>query len=207
MIDTIVFDLGGVLVDWNPRYLYRKLFAHHGETADAKMEYFLANICTQTWNEQHDAGQLIAKGTAELIAKHPEHEEMIKAFYGRWPEMLGGSIAGTVKILERIRDSKKYRLLALSNWSAETFPLATQRFEFLKIFETVLLSGKEKLIKPDPRFFALLESRLHVKPENALFIDDVEKNIAAAKNLGFDAIRFESPEQLERDLKARNLTF
>jgi 2-haloacid dehalogenase len=194
-IDTIVFDLGGVLVDWNPRYLYRKLIPDERE-----METFLRDVCTQEWNEKHDAGQPFAKGTSELIAQFPEKESLIRAYFDRWPEMLGGSIAGTVYILEQLRKNGAYRLLALSNWSSETFPLAVGKFPFLNYFEAVLLSGKEKLIKPDPQFFKLLSSRYNVEPERALFIDDVQKNVDAANRLGFRTIRFQNPQQLERDL-------
>jgi 2-haloacid dehalogenase len=117
--------------------------------------------------------------------------------------MLGGAIEGTVKIFDALKSSKKYKLLALSNWSAETFPIAQKRFKFLNEFDAVLLSGHEKLIKPDPRFFNLLVSRHSVIPSRAVFIDDVQKNIDGAKNLGFDAIRFENPDQLKRELKSR----
>ncbi|HVK62593.1 MAG TPA: HAD-IA family hydrolase, partial [Bdellovibrionales bacterium] len=184
------------------RYLYRKLFKD-----EALMEEFLANVCNSTWNEKHDAGQAFAKGCADLIALHPQHEAAIRAYFDRWPEMLGGAIDGTVSTLERLRESGRYKLLALSNWSNETFPFALERFSFLRTFETVLLSGKEKLIKPDPKFFALLSTRHGVAPANAVFIDDVEKNTRAAKNLGFNTVLFKEPTQLERELREMGIQF
>lgn len=197
-LTTIIFDLGGVLVDWNPRYLYRKIFSD-----ELAMETFLRDICHGGWNEKQDAGRALAEATEELVVLHPDKEVEIRAYYDRWPEMLGGAIEGTVRILEDLKKQGNYRLLALSNWSAETFPIAKERFPFLGIFETVLLSGEEKLIKPDPRFYDLLTSRLGVIPKDAVFIDDVQKNIDAAETFGLNTIWFQSPAQLEKDLRER----
>lgn len=197
-LTTIIFDLGGVLVDWNPRYLYRKIFSD-----EAKMEAFLRDVCHGAWNEKQDAGRSLLEATQELVVLHPEHETEIRAYYDRWPEMLGGAIEGTVRILEDLKKQGTHRLLALSNWSAETFPFAKERFPFLGLFETVLLSGQEKLIKPDPRFYALLSSRLGVNPAEAVFIDDVQKNIDAAQVFGLNTIRFQNPTQLEDELRGR----
>ncbi len=193
MITTFVFDLGGVLIDWNPRYLYRKLFQD-----PAKMEAFLATVTQSDWNAQLDAGYPFKKGVADLVAKFPDQAEMIAAYHTRWSEMLGGAIEGTAQILKGLKPN--YRLLALSNWSAETFPYARERFEFLNDFEAILVSGEEKLIKPDPKFYQLLETRHRVNPRESVFIDDVEKNIDAALKLGFNAIKFENPDQLRKDL-------
>lgn len=194
-VTAVVFDLGGVLVDWNPRYLFRKL------TSDAAaIEYFLSNVCTQHWNEGRDAGQTFVEGIAELTALHPQHESWIRAYFERWPEMLAGDFPGTVDILKEIRREQRQRLFALSNWSAETFPYALERFPFLQLFEKILVSGHEKLIKPDPRFFALLADRHQVDFKRAVFIDDVEKNVRAARDLGFHAIRFTDPVSLRQNL-------
>jgi 2-haloacid dehalogenase len=195
LIDTIVFDLGGVLVDWNPRYVFTELFP-----VKADMEEFLATVCNHDWNEKHDAGQPFAVGVRELSAVYPEKSALIQTYRDRWPDMLRGEIAGTVKILEELHSFKSVRLLALSNWSAETFPVARERFEFLKLFETVLVSGEEKLIKPDPKFFNLLRDRHGVDFSRTLFVDDVEKNVSAARDLGFNVHHFESPEKLRREL-------
>jgi 2-haloacid dehalogenase len=200
VITTIVFDLGGVLVDWNPRYLYRKLF-----NDPEKMETFLKTVAGPDWNSKMDAGYPFEKGVRDLVAKFPDHAEMIAVYHTRWSEMLGGEIQGSVEILKQLKG--RYRLLALSNWSAETFPYARKRFEFLKDFESILISGEEQLIKPDPKFYQLLETRHLVTAKDAVFIDDVQKNIDAAVSLGFQTIRFESPTQLRNDLTALGISF
>jgi 2-haloacid dehalogenase len=197
-INTIIFDLGGVLIDWNPRYMYRTLFG-----VESEMEDFLRTVCHHEWNEKQDAGRPFAEATEELVVAHPEKEKYIRAYFDRWPEMLGGAIEGTAAILEALHKKKEYRLLALSNWSAETFPFAQERFPFLGYFETVLLSGTEKLIKPDPRFFQLLQSRLHVDFSKSVFIDDVQKNIDGALALNLNTIHFKSPVQLTTELRDR----
>ncbi len=189
---TIIFDLGGVLIDWNPRYLFCSVFKNR----ESDMEYFLTEVCNQEWNEKQDAGRTFAEGEREVIAKFPKYKSEIETYFKRWPETLGKPIDGTVQILKQLALEKKYQLLALSNWSAETFPFAYERFEFLKIFENILVSGQEKLIKPDPRFFNLLVERFKVVPSESVFIDDVEKNILGAQRLGFNTIHFKSPEQL-----------
>lgn len=194
-IDTVVFDLGGVLVDWNPRHLYRKILNDEKE-----VEHFLAHVCNGEWNEQQDAGRPLVEATAERIEKFPQHEPLIRAFYGRWTEMMVGQIDGTVRILETLRQRGRHKIFALSNWSAETFPLARSQFGFFELFDAILLSGEEKLIKPDPRFFNLLSERHGVVPHKSVFIDDVEKNINGACALGFNAIRFTDPDSLRQSL-------
>ncbi|MBK6947877.1 MAG: HAD family phosphatase [Haliscomenobacter sp.] len=194
-INTIVFDLGGVLIDWNPTYLYRKLFDNEEE-----MTYFLREICAPSWNEQQDAGRPLDEATAWLASRHPEYEDLIRAFYGRWEEMLAGPIQETVQILEHLHQQNNYRLYALTNWSHETFPIAQTRYEFLNRFEGILVSGEEKLIKPDPRIFRLLFARFEIQPEHALFIDDNPKNIEAATQCGMHALQFHSPDQLHAGL-------
>jgi len=200
-IDTIIFDLGGVLIDWNPRYLYRKLFR-----SEEEVEWFLKNICTSEWNDEQDAGRSFEEATRELIEKFPDHREPIEAWYSRWTETISGPITGTVDILREIRDSKKYRLYALTNWSAETFPWALDNFEFLHWFEGIVVSGVEKCRKPLPKFFHILFDRYNVTPEKAVFIDDNHANIAAAKTLGLNAITFKDPLQLADDLRKMNIT-
>lgn len=195
-IDSVIFDLGGVLIDWNPRYLYRGLFAD-----ESTMEKFLSEVCHQRWNERQDAGRSFAEGIAELVLKFPHEEMRIRAYVERWPEMLGGVIQGTVDILNQLRGQGRHQLLALSNWSKETFPHARSRFSFFENFDAVLLSGEERLIKPDARFFSLLSERHGVAPERAIFIDDVEKNIEAARDLGFQAIRFTDSGSLRESLR------
>lgn len=195
MINTIIFDLGAVLIDWNPHHLYRKLIVD-----DEQRQYFLDNICTSDWNEEQDAGRSLADGTELLVSQHPEHEENIRAFYGRWDEMLAGPIQGTVDIFKALKESGKYKIYALSNWSAETFEIAQQKFEFLNWFDGMVVSGLEKIRKPDPTFYNLLLTRYQVKPGDALFIDDNYRNILAAEALGIQSIHFTSAEELRATL-------
>jgi len=194
-INTIIFDLGGVLIDWNPRYVFRQLFKTEQEVED-----FLANICTLEWNGEQDRGRSLQEATDILVAKHPEWEDHIRAYYGRWEEMLGGPIQETVELLEYIKAGGQYRLLALTNWSAETFPVALERYAFLQHFEGILVSGAEKLIKPDPAIYKLLIERYKVNPAEAVFIDDSLKNVAGAEAVGLKAIHFKSAMQVREDL-------
>jgi 2-haloacid dehalogenase len=194
-IETIIFDLGGVLIDWNPRYLYRKILKDEDQVT-----WFLENICTSEWNDQQDAGRSFEEATRELILKHPEWEEAINAWYGRWQETITGSISGTVDILKKIKASNGYRLYALTNWSAETFPWALDNFEFLHWFEGILVSGQEKTRKPFPEFYQLLFDRYAIDPSRALFIDDNIKNIEGARALGLPSVHFQNPDQLKSEL-------
>jgi 2-haloacid dehalogenase len=191
----VVFDLGGVLIDWNPRYLYRKLFNGN----DGAMEHFLATVCTSSWNAQQDAGRTLAEAGASLKLLHPSHAAMIDAWFERYDEMLAGPIVGTVDILTELRSSG-LPLYALSNWSAETFPIALKRFEFLKWFRGVLLSGEAKLLKPDPRFFELFLETFAIDPAHAVYIDDLRPNVEAATALGMHGIVFTDPPTLRSEL-------
>lgn len=198
MIDTVIFDLGGVLIDWNPRFLYRKIFK-----TEEEITWFLENVCTPEWNEQQDAGRSFEDATNELLAKFPEHELGIRAWYGRWKETIHGPIHETVEILEAIRNSGNHRLYALTNWSAETFPWALERFEFLHWFEGIVVSGVEKTRKPFPEFYEILLSRYSINPENSVFIDDNLKNIETARLLKIDGIHFKGAGQLADELALR----
>lgn len=195
----IVFDLGAVLIDWNPRHLYRKLFDD-----DAEMEMFLRDICTPEWNAEQDRGRTWAEAVALLSAEHPEHSTLIHAYKDRWEDMLAGPIDGTVDILERLKNDG-YEIHALTNWSAETFPIARARYDFLERFETILVSGEEGIKKPDAQIFHLLLQRIDHPAERCVFIDDSTKNIEAASKLGFDAILFEDPGRLQDALSARGI--
>ena len=194
-IDTVIFDLGAVLIDWNPKHLYRKIY-----NTEEEIDWFLQNICTSEWNDQQDAGRSFEAATRERVEKFPEHKEAIEAWYGRWPETINGSIEGTVAILKEIRDSKKYRLYALTNWSAESFPWALQNFEFLHWFEGIVVSGVEKTRKPFPEFYQILFDRYGVDPGKAIFIDDNPANIKGGDAVGLTTIHFQSPEQLREEL-------
>ena len=190
-IQTIIFDLGGVLIDWDPRYLYRKLF-----DSETEMEDFLATVTTPDWNEEQDAGRSLAEATDLLVKQFPEQAELIHAFYSRWTEMLGGPISGTLTILEQLHQAKRYDLFALTNWSAETWPIAIDLYPFLGWFQGVLVSGQEKMRKPNPVFYRLLEDRFPLQLQSSLFIDDNLRNVEAARELGLRTIHFHSPEQL-----------
>lgn len=191
---AIVFDLGGVLIDWDPRHMYRKIFDD-----EAEMEAFLGEIATLEWNAQHDAGRRWEDGVALLSAQYPKHAALISAYWERWEEMLVGPIDGTVEILAKLKASG-HELHALTNWSTQTFPIARERYEFLDWFEHIVVSGEEKLIKPDPRIYEVLLERIDCKAEDCIFIDDSQRNVEAAAELGINAIRFDSPEQLRTEL-------
>ena len=200
MIRSVVFDLGGVLIDWNPRYLYRKLFA--GD--DAAMEHFLTHVCNNAWNLAQDGGRTWADAIEVLSVEHPQHRPLISAYRERWDEMLNGPIQGTLDVLVELRD-KGVPIYALTNWSAETFPIAKARYEFLGWFRDILVSGEEKLIKPDRRIFELLLSRNGLAAAESVFIDDALHNVAGAEAAGMSALHFHSPETLRADLVALGL--
>jgi len=195
-IRNIVFDLGGVLVDWNPDYVYRKIF----DGDEQRMKWFYQNICTSEWNEEQDAGRTLAEGTELLVKKFPEHEENIKAFYGRGEEMLGGPIEGTVDILKQLKENTDLKLYALTNWSHETFPIAVKRFEFLQWFDGRLVSGEEKTRKPFKKIYELLIKKFSIDPSESIYTDDNARNLVPAAELGFHTIHFQSPQQFKSEL-------
>lgn len=195
-ITTIIFDLGNVLIDWNPRYLYRKLFR-----SEEAVEHFLSRICDLEWNEMQDGGRLISEGESSKILEFPEYKTEILKYYHRWEEMLAGDIPEMVDALKKLKDENSYKLYALTNWSAETWPTAMERFPFLHWFDEIIVSGKEGLRKPDPKIYQLFTSRLGVNLSEALFIDDNYRNIVAAEKLGLKCIHFQNPDQAIRELK------
>ena len=196
-IKNVIFDLGGVLVDWNPDKVFIKVF----EGDKQKMDYFYAEVCTHDWNENQDAGYPMAKATEERVALFPEFEKEIRMYYDRWDEMLGNQIQGTVDILKKLTNSPEYKVVALTNWSHETFPKAIKKFEFLQWFEGILVSGVEKTRKPFPEIYELTLNRFDLKAEESLFIDDNLRNVEAARALGIHSIQFHSPEQLAQELE------
>ena len=195
-IKNIVFDFGGVIVDWNPRYFYRDIFAD-----EAEMEYFLANICSSAWNIEHDRGRTFAEGMRLLQAEHPEYHREIGLYREGWPTMLKGEIPEAVEYLHKLKD-RDYRLFGLTNWSAETFDIAYERFDSFKQFEGIVVSGFEKITKPDPRLFGILLDRYGLKTEESLFIDDTAANIDTANALGFKTVHVVSTDQAIRDIEA-----
>ena len=195
-IKTIIFDLGGVLIDWNPEYLYLDIF----EGDRVKMNAFFKQVCTMDWNENQDAGYPLSKATEDRITLFPEYETLIKIYYGRWEEMLGEAITGSVQILKKLINDPKFRVVALTNWSAETFPIALKRFDFLHWFEGIVVSGTEKTRKPYPEIYQITLDRFNIAPSETLFIDDNLRNIKGAEAIGINGIHFSTPEKLITDL-------
>ena len=195
-IEAIVFDLGGVLIDWNPRYVYRTIF-----DSEEKIDWFFDNICTNDWNEKQDAGYSLNAATEELVAQHPEWEAEIRAYYERWIEMLGGPMHETVNILSNVKQQEHLSLYALTNWSHETFPVALERFEFLQWFDGIVVSGEEKTRKPFPEFYQKLLERYNIDPARAIFIDDNLRNVKAAEDAGIHGIHFLNAKQLSDELR------
>ena len=200
MIDTIIFDLGGVLIDWQPDHMYKKIIKD-----EQQRKWFLETICTMEWNEQQDGGRTIQEANNVLITQYPEHRELILAYYERWEEMLVGPILPTVELFKNIKSSGKYKLYALTNWSAETFPRALELFDFLHWFDGRVVSGEEKTRKPYKEIYDIILNRFSLSPQKTLFIDDNIKNINAAKEIGINCIHFSSPEQLTEELKNKNI--
>ena len=200
-VDTIIFDLGGVLIDWNPEYVFLEVF----ENDRKKMEWFFSEICTMEWNENQDAGYPLQQATEDLVHAFPAYEKWIRMYYGRWEEMLGGAIEETVAILKKILEKKDYRVIALTNWSAETFPIALKRFDFLHWFEGIVVSGTEKTRKPFAEIYQLTLDRYDLTAENCLFIDDNQRNIQAANVFGIQTHHFTGPAQLSKDLIERGV--
>jgi 2-haloacid dehalogenase len=193
---TVVFDLGGVLIDWNPRHLYQKLFA--GD--DAAMEHFLANVCTSEWNLQQDAGRPFAEACALVKSQHPDHSAMIDAWFERFDEMMAGPIRGTIEVLADLREAE-VPIYALSNWSAETFPFAEKRFKFLQWFRGILLSANVRMVKPDTRIFQRFCETFSLNPKTIVYVDDLQRNVEAATKIGMHAIHFTDPASLREQLR------
>ena len=194
-VEAVVFDLGGVLIDWDPRHLYRGLFDD-----EAEMERFLAEVTTPSWNAEQDAGRTWREAIDVLIAEHPDRRDLIVAYDERWEDMLAGPIEGTVAVLRDLREAGP-RLAALSNWSAEKFPIARRRYRFLDWFETIVVSGEVGLAKSDPRIFRHLLDETGFTAEMTAYVDDVPANVTVAGELGMIALRFVDPATLRRDLR------
>jgi len=200
IIKNIIFDLGGVLIDWNPHYMYKKIIPD-----DVERNWFIDNICTLDWNEKQDCGRIIKEAVDELISIYPEHKENIIVYYDRWEEMLNGPIEGTVEIFKKIKEKKDLKTYALTNWSAETFPRALQLYNFLHWFDGRVVSGEEKTRKPHKEIFDIILNRFSLLPEETIFIDDNLRNIKAAEEVGITSIHFTSPESLNFELIKLNI--
>ncbi|MFM0522513.1 HAD family phosphatase [Caballeronia jiangsuensis] len=204
IIKAVVFDFGGVLIDWNREYLYRHLIPD-----DTERRWFLDNVCKMEWVVQQDGGQTIEEGTAELIALYPEHEALIRAFYARWPEMVSGVMEEGVALVERL-EAAGVPLFGLTNWSAETFPYAWERFDVLRKFREIVVSGRVGLVKPDPQIFDLMRMEIEkqlpgIRPDELVFIDDNLKNAQAATALGWHGVHYTGALDTETKLRALNL--
>lgn len=195
-IKTIIFDLGGVLVDWNPRYVFDENYFESEE----KRKYFFGHICTSDWNEQQDEGRSIVDATQSLIHQYPGWEPAIRDYYGRWTDMLRAPIHDTVEILKQLKESGRYKLYALTNWHAGLFDIALVRYNFLQWFDGRVVSGAERTRKPFPEFYQRLLHRYQVDPADAVFIDDNPRNVEAAEELGIKGIHFQSSVQLRKEL-------
>jgi 2-haloacid dehalogenase len=195
-IDTIVFDLGGVLIDWNPDYVYKDIIPDQKER-----KWFYQNICTPDWNEEQDAGRSLKEATEMLVSKFPEHEFNIRSYYGNWEKMLGGPIHDTVEIFRYLKFQTDKKLYALTNWSHETFPVALQKYDFLHWFDGRLVSGEEKTRKPFADIYQKLIERFNIDPATSIYVDDNERNLYPAKELGFTTIHFNSAQQFKKELQ------
>lgn len=195
-IKNIIFDFGGVLLDWNPRYLYRTFFWNENE-----MEYFLSNICTDEWNAEQDRGRSFAEGVKLLQFKYPDYREAIQLFMDRWEDMLKSELPESVDLLRELKE-QGYCIYGLTNWSAETIKIAYRKYDFLKLFDGIVVSGEEKLIKPDKRIYQVLLDRYMLNAGECIFIDDNTANINAARELGFKAIHFDNITNVRKQLSA-----
>lgn len=195
-IKNIIFDFGGVLMDWNPRYFFKDYF-----NDDEKMEFFLKNVAVDDWNAEQDRGRTLKEGTEILIKKYPDWEKEVRAYYDNWTTMLRSDIPKNVEVLRKLADTD-YELFGLTNWSHETFPYALANYDFFELFKgKIVVSGEEKLIKPDPKIWELLLERYNIKAEESVFIDDNAKNIEAAKTLGFITVHVTEETDLQTELE------
>jgi len=200
-IKNIIFDFGGVLMDWDPRYFFKTYF-----NDDEKMEWFLKNIAVDEWNAEQDRGRNLTEGTEILIQKHPDWEKEIRAYYDNWTIMLKSDLPKNVEILRKLEG--KYHLYGLTNWSEETFPIALENYEFFNLFDgKIVVSGTEKLIKPGREIFELLLKRYDLKAEESVFIDDNIKNIETANHLGFTTVHLKQKTDLGEELRKLDVNF
>lgn len=194
-IRAVIFDFGNVLLEWSPRHVYRRYFPNDEEA----MERFFHEVNFMDWNAQQDKGRTFADGVAELSGQFPHYAELIQAYHDNWEESIGDYFAGTVEIMKRLKKAG-YLLYGLSNWSAETFPIAREKYDFFHLLDDIVISGEVGMIKPDPEIFEHLLERINTTAQECLFIDDAPANIEQAHKMGFATIHFQSPEQLEEEL-------
>ena len=195
-LQNIIFDFGGVLIDWNPYYLYDKVFADH-----AQAEWFISQVCPMDWNVRCDAGRPWPEALAERIALYPEYEQEIRWYRSRWIEMVGAEIPGMYDYIKELK-GRGLHLYGLTNWALDTFAEIQEGFQALKLLEGYVISGAEGVVKPDPRIYRTLLQRYGLKASECVFIDDNPANVAAARELGWQGIRFTGSAQLRQDLEA-----
>lgn len=195
MIKNIIFDFGGVLLDWNPRYLYKSYFNN-----DEEMEHFLADICNGEWNIRQDAGRPFAEAVKELQAKFPEYAEAIQMYDDDWEKMLKCELPESIDLLKELK-SMGYGIYGLTNWSAEKIGYAFANYSFFSLFDGIVVSGVEKVVKPDRKIYEILLERYSLKPGECVFIDDNQDNVDMAKVLGINAIRFDNIGNVKEHLE------
>ncbi len=195
-IKAIIFDFGNVLLEWNPRFVYQRFFPNDPEG----MERFLTEVNFADWNLQQDKGRPFAEGIAILSGQFPHYSHLIQAYHDHWIDSVRGSITGTVCILKQLKQAG-YSLYGLSNWSAETFPRAREKYDFFDLLDDIVISGEVGHIKPNPEIFQILLERIGRPAEQCLFIDDSLPNIHQAQKMGFATIHFQSPEQVKVSLR------
>lgn len=198
--DAVVFDLGKVLLDWDPRYYYRSVF----DGDEGALERFLEQVVTYDWLRELDTGKPVERAIAEHARRHPQYAHHIARWPEGWPTMLRGEIPGSVEILAELRE-RGVRLYALTNFSTETYPIARRRFDFLSWFEQVVMSGELGITKPDPRIYHIAIERCRLEPSRTVFVDDIAVNVDTARALGMHALHFTGPERLREDLRALGL--
>jgi len=202
-IDTIIFDLGGVLVDWKPEYVYRKIFNDDEE----KVQWFLNTVCTSEWNMQQDAGRTIKEAEKIKIDEFPEYKDLITLYYKEWPNMFSGPIKENVELFRKLKSSGNYKVYALTNWSAEKWDKALELFPFFKEFDGVVVSGQEKIVKPSEKIYKIILNKFQINPDKAVFIDDNFKNSEAAKKLGIHGIHYKTHNDLINHLQLLQIKF
>lgn len=201
-VKNIIFDFGGVVMDWNPRYFFKEYF-----NDDNRMEYFLKHIAEDAWNAEQDRGRSLKEGTEIQVQKFPEWEEELRAYYDNWTTMLKSDIPQNVEVLRKLEQSE-YELFGLTNWSAETFPYALENYDFFNVFKgKIVVSGTERLIKPDPKIWEVLLERYQLEPEESVFVDDNPKNIEVAEQMGFVTVHITEETNLENELRRLGLQF
>jgi 2-haloacid dehalogenase len=198
-IQAVIFDFGNVLLEWNPRHVYRRYFDD-----EESMERFLHEVNFMEWNARQDQGRPFAEGVAELSKQFPHYSELIQAYHDHWKDSIGDYFRGTVDIMKRLKKAG-YRLYGLSNWSAETFPYIREKYDFFHLLDDFVISGEVGHVKPNPEIFHIMLAKIGKPAQECLFIDDSRANIAQAQKLGFVTVLFESADQLEQELKDLNL--